>query len=717
MGNRIVIGTQTFQDNDILSGNCYIADSLVGDELSIDTLTVTLDGRTAGPLSGVSYGEPVYYYHDNQLIGKFYFESTKRTGKYTYEVSCVSGIGLLAKKPHYGGIYTGQPAKELLADIIGATATYTVSAEAGAVPVYGWLPVATCRDNLRQVLFAIGASIKKGTGGALDIVFLGVTSPMEISDDRLGTGGNIEYPTPVTGVVAVEHGYIATQAVETTTLYDDVVRGAALTSPKGAALTGALITFSEPVHSLAATGGSILESGVNYAVLASGSHVTLTGKKYVHTTREVYAAVEDATGAENVARIESATLVSLANSVNVAKRAASYYSKARLIDVDMVMGAERPGDAVELSDPFDDRAVGLMTSQDINISRLLLARAKVTTGYFPDGGGNTYKHSVRLTGSGTWKVPAGVKRIRAVLIEAGQGGESGSKGEDGSVGTKQSNSDVLNQWTSSFKYQAPGPGGAGGKAGVGGKGGKICEVDIDVAAGQSFRYASGVGGAGGVCTAEGSGSGANGTATTFGTYSSNNGGQYDYGYKDIFSGAVYAVPGETGIPGGDGGGLVEDGETSTFVKGPDVVDAAGTHWTAGETGEEQYDEYNRSGSYSTQALSKGGGGGGAAVGANGAPGQVGTADASSSRAIANGGAGSAGAQPVSRAAQTGYGSGGHGGHGGGGGGSGGAAQTRFRYYSSKPSGVTESASAGTPGVGGLGGTGGKGGAGCIIIYY
>ena len=716
MGNRIAIGSRTYQDNEILSGNCYIADSLVGDELSIDTLTVTLDGKTVEPLTGVSYGEPVFYYHDDQLIGKFYFESVKRTGKYTYSVSCVSGIGLLAKKPHYGGIYTGQPARELLADIIGSTATYTVSAEAGAVPVYGWLPVATCRDNLRQVLFAIGASIKKGTAGALDIVFLTVTTPTEISDDRLGTGGNIEYPTPVTGVVAVEHGYIATQAVETTTLYDDVVRGAAITSPKGATLNGALVTFSEPVHSLTATGGSILESGVNYAVLASGSHVTLAGKKYVHTTREVFAAVDDAAGAENVARIESATLVSLANSANVAEREASYYSKAKLIDVDMVMGTERPGDAVELSDPFDDRAVGLMTSQDINISRLLLARAKITTGYAPDGGGNTFKHSVVLTGSGTWTVPAGVTRIRAVPIGAGQGGSSGSKGESGKSGTKRTQRHPDGQWTINYLIYPYGSGGAGGKAGEPGEAGKVLEADIDVTPGQRFSYASGRAGTGGTCTDTGPGQGAAGTATTFGSYSSANGSVYGYGYKDLFSDNIYAVPGAGGISGGDGGGVDPNDEFSP-IKGPDVVDQDGKVWVSGDPGEDLADDYNKTGNYSTRANSLGGAGGGAAVGAAGPNGQSGSARASSSYVGATSGAGGAGAKPVDRAAKTVYGAGGDAGHGGGGGGGSGAAQTRLRWYNTVTPGVTESIAAGPPGVGGLGGKGGAGGAGCIIIYY
>lgn len=78
-----------------------------------------------------------------------------------------------------------------------------------------------------------------------------------VTMDRMYSGGSVPYESPISAVSVTEHQYI--QGTEETTLYD------------GTAQEGQLVTFDEPMHSLKATGFSILSSGANWARLSTGT--------------------------------------------------------------------------------------------------------------------------------------------------------------------------------------------------------------------------------------------------------------------------------------------------------------------------------------------------------------------------------------------------------------------------------------------------------------
>lgn len=191
MANQIVCGEITFLDADIISGECYIGNALAGDALSIDTLIFTVystclvgGGIGVYDVTTIPYGTITTLYSDEDLIGKFYVNQVIRTGATSFEISCVSAVGILDQRTHYGGIYSGDTASDVLEDIIGDI-PYSVSDEVGACAVFGWLPVASRRENLHQVLFSLGASIEKDTSGTINIIFLDASSSSEIPDDRM----------------------------------------------------------------------------------------------------------------------------------------------------------------------------------------------------------------------------------------------------------------------------------------------------------------------------------------------------------------------------------------------------------------------------------------------------------------------------------------------------------------------------------------------------
>ena len=152
----------------------------------------------------------------------------------------------------------------------------------------------------QQVLFAIGAAITKDASGDVVIAPLTDSAPVQLPDTRIYEGGNIDYTTPATGVDVTEHAFAQTPNDTVSTLFEGEANAAAIMSPAGASLTGMIVEFEAPAYGLACEGATILESGVNYAVLSGSVHCVLTGKSYTHTTRTVSLRAAGASGADNI---------------------------------------------------------------------------------------------------------------------------------------------------------------------------------------------------------------------------------------------------------------------------------------------------------------------------------------------------------------------------------------------------------------------------------
>ncbi len=186
----------------------------------------------------------------------------------------MSAIGLLDKLRHNGGIYQGELAGNIIEELLLGF-TYTIEDDVKIVPIYGWLPVGTRRENLHQVLFAIGASITKKNGD-IHIKFLKPTeNPMLIEDERIYLGGSVEYPTRSTQINVSEHGYYALDTDEIATLFDNTDGTTAAEFQE--------VRFDNPYHSFEASGITIDEIGVNYAIV-TGTGI-LTGKEFTHTQK------------------------------------------------------------------------------------------------------------------------------------------------------------------------------------------------------------------------------------------------------------------------------------------------------------------------------------------------------------------------------------------------------------------------------------------------
>lgn len=646
---------------------------LRADALEADTLDITVLSES-GTIRYFDKNEKVEFFRSGSRVGTYHLQSVTRVGPKLYTLSALSAVGLLIVRPHRGSIYTGQTVAEVVAEICGDI-PILIETVYRNIKLYGWLPIASARDNLRQVLFAIGAWLHTDENGTLRVQKLwdGTASVIDFNsvDSR---NIHVKHLDPVSAVAVTEHQYIA--GTEDVTLFE------------GTAQQGDVIEFDEPAHTLTAEGFTILESGANYAVLSAGTG-KLTGKSYVHNRRVVTRTVTEG-AAENVEEIADATLVSLVNSSAVAQRMAAYYACREQLTVDVNPAGEHAGHVVSLWNEWDkQQTLACIASRETKISGLLKSRTSALVGFLPPQPETTeyYDERVVLTGSGTWTVPDDVTTLRAVLVDQGADGTDGADGATG-ASTSLIMTTAESQVQSFTRQVNGGKGGAGGEAGLGGLGGRILAADLDVTPGASFAYS----------VAE---------EATFGDLSSANGSRSDAGFTDPITGDVYGKKGDDGLAGGAGG----DGGNFTNMQGSDGAAVGDAPGGAGQKGYSTGRLPITSGGtigYVTRAIS-GNAGGGAARDTQGG------AFSSGSNFLTNSRGGNGANAPDAEPAPS-YGCGGNGGSGGGGGGG----ATGFYISVSMNSGYTYSFDVWYTASGGSKGAGSKGSSGkpgCIILYY
>ena len=737
--NEIGYNGKVYADQDVESAVAYCKSTIVDDELTYDTFEAEVwdyayallmladsgpsvnmmnaSGRfmlarqSRNDLADFTYGAPVTWTHKGKIVLRQFLESVKRTGKYKYLLSCVSGVGLIAKSRHYGGLYSNVPFSTVLSDIIGGVFLYTVDADVASIAIFGWLPVDNRRANLRKLLTATGVVIKTNADGIIRFAAPSTSAPPAISDSKIQIGGSVDRPTPYQAVKITEHAFAKTPNDILTTLLDGEAVGDNIITPKGARVLGSIITFADPMHDLSITGSTILESGVNYAVLAPSMACTLTGYKYSHTTRVVTAgsltASEQATK-----RLDNCTLVNVFNADSVAQRWLEYFSGQKEISVNAVWNGEHPADAVAFSDPFDDAAMGLIESQDVRMSAKVTADITVQAGRIPAITGNGFSRVMIVETSGTITLPAEVSgKVRLVLISGGKGGSSGYAGNQVKYPAAE-NASTGNHYKT--KTQLPGPPAEGGDPGDPGTGGRVLQITINASAGQHLAVVIGKGGKGGKFSSGENAAGEDGTDTTVGEYSSASGQVVPGGFLDPINNVLYGGTGSTGIKGGSGGGYLDDQEVQ-----PESLSVAGVTYSGGSSiGLSSNVTYESGGSASQYGKKKatawGGYGGGPAYGANGSDGEAGQATAGGNFAVATGGKGGDGGNALPPAKAQTRGSGGTGGNGGGAPGSSGKAQVDNEFKTSPAPDFQANTNPGTPGNGS---DGGEGADGVLLIYY
>lgn len=477
---------------------------------------------------------------------------------------------------------------------------YSIDDDVAALPVSGWLPHDSKRNNLNRLLFAHGVNVIKDPEGDPHFTFLYESSaePQEIPDTEIYAAGASEsYEKPYSAVSVTEHTYTPLTDENPVTLYDNTGE-----EP----VTQAEVWFTQApiiVSTIEAVDGLTLLIATENNAIVSGSG-KLTGIPYTHTARSIEHLAQGG-DKEKSARVENCTMVNAINSQNLLDRLSAFYQPEGLIKTiknSIVFSDQEAGRAYHFAAPFGGTVTAWLTSLSLNASQVFKGNCEWREGYTPAGQAGLYKHCIILDKAtfaedgGVFTVPAEIAemdepQMKVVMIGGGTGGSSGFPGMPGKEAKTYTNvsdgADISGKW-----YGAEG--GEGGKPGEGGAPGRVYAVVIRNPTG-TFNYTIGDGGEGGEASEPPAGEeevvtnpGSAGTATTFGEFSSAQYGSYvpKAGVYDPIHGQWYAVKGKNGIRGGKGGARkVGSGDNYSWVTdGADVTGPGGAVYHGGKTG-------------------------------------------------------------------------------------------------------------------------------------
>ena len=387
--NGLVFNDDGTGDGKLLDGSFYVENSLAHDELSVDTLKFTVRYPLAEPpddsLVKLPYGTECTYYHDNNMFGKFYHVKSSRLSRFEYQLEFQSSIGLLDDTNHYGGLYSGTYASDIIAEVIGGKIPYTIKPVFSKIKLYGWLPVATRRNNLKQILFACGGCIKKNTEGNAYITTLDTTTPKVIPDSKVFDSGSITYDTDVSSIAVTEHGYVKLDNAENKQLFKGELIGSDFTTPKGISVSNAsFVTWNNPCYDITVKGTTLIEYDVNYAIVNATPTAEVYGKEYLHTESVIHKDKPDYTGKEKIAEVKEATLVSLANSGSTAERLMAYYGNSNTMTPSIIMDGEKTTDNIQLTNPYGEQSTGFIKSIDGNFGpQITKGDCEIVLNYVP----------------------------------------------------------------------------------------------------------------------------------------------------------------------------------------------------------------------------------------------------------------------------------------------------------------------------------------------
>lgn len=324
-------------------------------KLTVDTMTVSIldkHDRTLCPQEN----QKMELSRNGKLVATQYITGSTRQSRSGYSFSCQSAIGLL-EDTFLGGLYSDTPVKNVVEDILDGR-PYDLGSFTD-VRVTGYLPVCTRREALQQIAFTIGAVIT--TQGTDTVRFFPLPEDVSgvFAKSKIFVGGSVKTTPRFYKIEADAHSYSPSEAVETL-IENEELSG-----------DGILLTFDNPHHSYAITGGTIKDSGANWVEISANGYVTLTGKTYLHnvvrhTRRNTLATVEER---NNVQTIDSATLIHSGNIKDVLDRLFCFAELRQTMSQEAVIDTQYAGQKVSMEDAWGNMVNGYIAVMESDLTQ------------------------------------------------------------------------------------------------------------------------------------------------------------------------------------------------------------------------------------------------------------------------------------------------------------------------------------------------------------
>lgn len=356
-----------YTEKEIVDCNCFMEISPISDELSINTLDFSVR-KENDFVFDFQKRQLIQIYFDSQILGNFYLKRGTKTNQVTHSIESEDAISILDKNTFYGGIYTGQAAKDVIDQIFAKeNVAYYVDDQLANKPVYGHIPISSKREALALICFAIGGIVDTSFDEKVYIYPLQTVKDRDItlSDIYASPALKVNYSDVITGVNLTVHKFIKVTDTNQE-LFNDVLNGEVT------------LTFEQPYHTYSITGGTIVESGPNYCVITgTGTTVTLNGYEYTHETQVISMENKNIYRNKNYVNVDDVTTVTQENASEILSRLYDYYTNSEVVDASILMGRNEVGSIVEIDTYFDGKRKGIIQSADLSFTAEMKGDVKI----------------------------------------------------------------------------------------------------------------------------------------------------------------------------------------------------------------------------------------------------------------------------------------------------------------------------------------------------
>ena len=325
-----------FYNDEIVGLKITESISDTGESLEINTMDLQLISKSSVKILWQKV-QALKVYNNNKFYGTFFVENASRT-KNSYDLTTYDLVGMLDNTTHYGGMYSNVTANTLIADIMKDT-PYELDESLQSETLTGYLPLDTARNNLMQVCFAINAIVDTSRQDKVRIYPVpSLDEPIEIGEDRAGDSITENINAPATKINLTTHKYVHTTE-EASELYNDVLNGSLF------------VAFNAPYYGLTISGGTIIDSGTNYALISgTGSTVVLQGYNYNDLLTVVSSnnPLNTNNTIPNVKEITNATLVNSSNAASILSRLEEVLYNNSTLECKFIMEDEKVGDYISI---------------------------------------------------------------------------------------------------------------------------------------------------------------------------------------------------------------------------------------------------------------------------------------------------------------------------------------------------------------------------------
>lgn len=285
-----------------------------------------------------------------QIAAQFITDSSRENQRF-YTFSCQSAVGRLEDE-FLGGVYNGHSLDLLLSQVLE---NFGADWEAfKGQTVTGYLPVCTRREALQQIAFAIGAAVTTQGDGKIKLILLSDEIASDLTGRDIFSGAKVVREAQTATVQLFSHSYAKSAEVEKL-LEEEKVEGESV-----------LYVFDSPHYEYSISGGEIEDSGDNWVRITASGAVTLTGKKYVHSTSVRKIENPYATIAEkgNVLTVEDATLIHSGNVDAALSRLYDFSMLNNVLTEEIVVSGQKAGQKVTSQNPWGSVTAGYITSME-----------------------------------------------------------------------------------------------------------------------------------------------------------------------------------------------------------------------------------------------------------------------------------------------------------------------------------------------------------------